>query len=297
MKRIKTGGGRFDPKSEPLYFIAGGLNLGTPWTVTRNVLYALNEAPIHRGDMLELTAAYEPRVNIMLDSGIFAITQEYARHKGVHMNDALTLSPDDIDGFGELWDNYLRIVPQFESRLWGYVELDQGGAAAKKATRAKLEAAGLRPIPVYHPLLDGWDYFDELCQRYDRVCTANVVHAEYEVRRSILRTLWERHAKYPDVWLHVLGITPMPLLLAYPSNSCDSSSWIVPVRYGTPHAYTWTQAWPPTMGEDWLYDRQVEQNEAAGFHRAAMVSAIEAEAVRRTWAHHTSEMLCERWPA
>ena len=58
------------------------------------------------------------------------------------------------------------------------VEVDQGGRENKIKTRARLEKMGLRPIPVYHPLNDGWDYFDYLAENYDRICMGNVVNAE-----------------------------------------------------------------------------------------------------------------------
>ena len=105
---------------------------------------------------------------------------------------------------------------RYGSRLWGYIELDQGGAVHKRRTRTALEQAGLAPIPVYHPFNDGWDYFDELCARYDRICVGNVVQAPRAIRCRIFATVWERQRAYPDVWIHYLGVTPTPTQIAYP---------------------------------------------------------------------------------
>ena len=62
-----------------------------------------------------------------------------------------------------------------------------------------LEQMGLRPIPVYHPFNDGWDYFDYLAERYDRICFGNVVQADRETRKRLVATAWERHRKYPHL--------------------------------------------------------------------------------------------------
>lgn len=59
---------------------------------------------------------------------------------------------------------YVEIIRKFENDAWGCIEIDQGGRENKIKTRAMLEGMGLRPIPVYHPFLDGWDYFDYLTE-------------------------------------------------------------------------------------------------------------------------------------
>jgi hypothetical protein len=93
------------------------------------------------------------------------------------------------------------------------------------------EEHGLAPIPVYHPLNDGWDYFDTLAQRYDRICMGNVVQASPSARKRLITTAWERHRKYPHLWIHLLGYTPHQTLNALPMDSCDSSTWLSGVRW------------------------------------------------------------------
>lgn len=236
---IKTGGGRYDPAESFIYFLAG-VNLGEgDGTLGRHGkassfpyrLMALNDLDTKQG-----VAEFEANINnngrMMLDSGIFSLTMHHARAHGVHMNDALALHPNEIDGFKDLRDAYVELVRKYEADLWGYVELDQGGADRKRETRAWLESEGLRPIPVYHPLNDGWDYFDELAEGYDRICFANLVVASPRDRKRLLVTAWERHRRYPHLWIHYLGVTPNEVITAYPGNSSDSSGWVYALRYG-----------------------------------------------------------------
>lgn len=229
MKKL-TGGGRFDAKEGQVYFLAG-THLETIGEVHPYNLLATND--INDSKMKALESRLDNGNIVFFDSGVFWLTQQHMKkHPGMTMDQALALRPDEVDGFDWLWDLYIKTVQKYEDRLWGYIELDQGGAENKRKTRAKLEALGLRPIPVYHPLNDGWDYFDELCSEYDRICFGNIVQARPQTRRHLLATLWERRRKFPDVWVHVLGLTPNEVTTAYPPSSCDSSSWVFAVRFG-----------------------------------------------------------------
>jgi len=48
------------------------------------------------------------------------------------------------------WDRYLAVNKRLGDKVWGYMELDQGGAKNKRITRAKLHDLGINPIPVWH---------------------------------------------------------------------------------------------------------------------------------------------------
>jgi len=89
----------------------------------------------------------------------------------------------------------------------------------------------LRPIPVYHPFNDGWDYFDYLCEHYDRICFGNIVQADQRTRIRLLATAWERRRKYPGTWIHLLGYTHNQWINAFPLSSSDSSAWLDSVRW------------------------------------------------------------------
>ena len=145
--------------------------------------------------------------SVFIDSGVFSLTNEHARAHNMTMDQVLGLPPADIDGFDELFTKYVAIIKKLGDKVWGYIEIDQGGRDNKIKTRARLEALGFAPIPVYHPFVDGWDYFDELAQGYDRICFGNVVQADRDTRKRLLATAWERRRKYPHLWIHLLGLT------------------------------------------------------------------------------------------
>lgn len=229
----RTGGGTFDPAGRPLYFAAGldwtgGMPRWPPY-----VLVAVNDMPTESDERERLQVHLDAGRSVLLDSGIFWLTNQHKRAHGVTMDDALGLAPEEIDGFEELYGRYVQLVRRYGDRLWGYIELDQGGAANKRRTRARLEAEGITPMPVYHPLNDGWDYFDELARGYDRICFGNIVQAALPVRLRLLHTMWERHRSYPDLWIHVLGLTASEWMLSAPPDSCDSSAWLYPLRWSS----------------------------------------------------------------
>lgn len=284
--KVKTAGGKFDPAEASIYFVAGH-SIAEIADIHRWNLVALNDV-MAGGDehgptfIASEVAELELRADagkVLLDSGIFWLTQRHMRkHPGMRMDEALALAPADVDGFDKLFEAYVALARQHEHRLWGYIELDQGGAANKRRTRAELEALGLRPIPVYHPLNDGWDYFDELCERYDRICMGNVVQANAETRRHLLATLWERRRRYPDVWIHVLGLTVNETCTVYPVSSCDSSGWVYAVRFGAQNA-PGAHAMGDSFGRfttSFSYDPELDRHDAGGQRRGVHFLASEA---------------------
>lgn len=233
----RTGGGRFDPDVSPIYFFAGNSsNADEPAEYT---LIALNDLP---GMNDEMERRMDRGDKVFLDSGVFNLANQHAIRNGITMDEALGLHPNDVDGFAKLREMYVDTVRRFEDRLWGYVELDQGGMERKRETRASLEAEGVTPIPVYHPLNDGWDYFDELASQYDRICLGNIVQANQDVRRRIMAAVWERKRAYPHLWIHVLGMAPNEVSGSLVFESCDSSSMVYSVRFGAQAAPFGTSA-------------------------------------------------------
>lgn len=231
----KTGGGKYHGVTDPLYFFAANPSLlGAIERVkapfARNILIAVNEI---RGNDTRWKLLLGNGYNLFLDSGIFNLSMEHARKHGVHMNEALSLAPQDIDGFDDLFNRYVAVVSENEESLWGYVELDQGGRDNKIITRTRLENEyGLSPIPVFHPLNDGWDYLDFLFENYDRICLGNIVKASPPLRIRLLAEVNRRWKNHPDVWIHGLGLSPHATANTFRPTSCDSSSWIGAQRWG-----------------------------------------------------------------
>jgi hypothetical protein len=215
------------------------------------------------------------RRNVFLDSGVYWLSTQHALEHGVSMDEALSLAPEKVSHFDELFDCYVDTVRRYGEHLWGYIEIDQGGRENKKRTRARLEALGLAPIPVYHPLNDGWDYFDELASQYDRICLGNVVRSHGQQRKRLLATAWERRRKYPHLWIHALGLTPNETTIAYPMNSCDSSTWITNVRYAQHHTTSNAQSMG-ALAHGFIYSLSAGKFDERGHVKARKMSGYDA---------------------
>ena len=246
----KHTAGRWDPNGWPVYF--GASTLGTLELAQdlNHILVAVNEVSEREVDHVEKLARER---YVLLDSGVYWLSTQHAAKHNVTMDVALSLAPTEIDGFDKLFSRYVKLATALGNNLWGYIEVDQGGRENKIKTRAKLEGMGLSPIPVYHPFNDGWDYFDYLAENYDRICMGNVVNADASTRKRLVATAWERRRKYPHLWIHLLGLTPSELTVAFPMNSCDSSTWVANVRWGTHSSSIANQRM--TLAEGMIYEK------------------------------------------
>lgn len=273
----------------PVYFIAGTKsNLREVQDYVESMLVAVNELG-ETDTLLEEVLGRGKRV--LLDSGVFALSTTHAKAHDLTMDQALSTPPAEVDGFDALLAKWRRYVDTYGDRLWGYIEIDQGGRENKIKTRTMLEKWGYRPIPVYHPLNDGWDYFDYLAKRYDRICLGNVVMAENADRVRLLTTLWERRRKYPRLWIHALGYTPNQWMHAIPVHSADSSSWVS------------LQIWPATAGFRQMVDLAlfgkvinitgqsgVPKDALDSQVRSARLCAAMAGLEVHNWRNHLNEM-------
>lgn len=225
-----TSGSKYDPDEGYIYFIAGSADrvLQAPQP---QVLVAVNE--LNTPKQLDVFDRLLDERKVLLDSGIFNLAMTHAKTHNVSHDEGLAMAPEEIDGFDRLWDLYGEIVTKHADRLWGVIELDQGGMENKPRTRARIETEfGVTPIPVYHPLLDGWDYYDTLATGYDRMCVGNLVQASHPARARMFWTVAERGRAYPYLWHHLLGVTPSPQLISLNfKGSSDSSSWVANLRW------------------------------------------------------------------
>lgn len=279
-----TTGGTFDPDEPMPYFIAS-----SPKTCAaapqEHVLVAVNELR-NKTEMQAFEGMIASGKKVMLDSGIFNLASEHARAHNVTHDEALSMAPEDIDGFDKLWQDYGNIVSDYADQLWGAVELDQGGVKNKPRTRARIENEfGITPIPVYHPLLDGWDYYDDLATNYDRICFGNIVQASSPLRMRLAHTAYERARNYPYLWTHLLGMTPNQKALSIQMRgSMDSSSWLAPARWmpswRTPAMLKAVAKMPPSM---WQHSGTNKD----GYNRGKLeaICGIQADSINRTMQH------------
>lgn len=274
-------GGDWNPSDWPTYFVASNVQtLRHASPATTHMLVAVNELHNKR-DMEGLHMLLGMGKRVLIDSGVFWLSTQHAKKHSLSMDQALSLAPDQVDDFDWLFEQYTTLLRDLGDKVWGYIEIDQGGRENKIRTRTRLEGMGFRPIPVYHPFNDGWDYFDYLAERYDRICFGNVVQADTETRKRLVATAWERRRKYPHLWIHMLGLTASERSAAYPLPSCDSSTWLSPVRWGAHNAIVGNKrCWSTGLGL--LYDQNAAPSDPNGHEKARRMAGYEAEMMVRT---------------
>lgn len=112
-----------------------------------------------------------------------------------------------------------RLTP-CHGQLWAYAEPWYPTFAERAEARLVLEDAGLRPVPIYAPLRDGWAAFDALAERYGRIVLWGLDRiSDREARRSLLATTWVRAQAHARLRLHVHGLAPTEWLTALPMAS------------------------------------------------------------------------------
>jgi hypothetical protein len=191
---------------------------------------------------LDLTKIYR---HLFIDSGVFSLANAEAKRKNVSFEEGLRLKLSDIDTGEEYLAAYMAMCHQIKDYVWGYVEVDLGGRDEKIKMRDRFHAAGLSPIPVYHPLLDGTDYLEYLCDRYDRICVSNLVQSNSETRSILTAYVYnfiQQRPKKKRPYVHYLGVSPGQAHFAHNClGSCDSSSWAMGRRFGTEQTMAFSQ--------------------------------------------------------
>lgn len=280
---MKKTGGNWNPKEENVYFVASNPStLIQARPLTDHLLVAVNE--LHSDESIRfIEESCDMGKRLFIDSGVFNLANSHAKTHNMRMDEALALAPDEIDGFADLFERYCKLIKRLGNKVWGYIEVDQGGRENKIKTRKRLEDLGFSPIPVYHPFNDGWDYFDYLGQNYDRICFGNIVQADRLTRQRLLATAWERRRSYPNLWIHLLGMTPNEWVNAFPVNSCDSSTWLNLVRW--PQANRERAALKPftPMSKNWTYDFSEEKESPKGWNKAIQLCGYNSHFLTQNW--------------
>ncbi len=284
-----TTAGSFNPQDRYLYFLAS--NVSFMKFAARhhpNLLIAANMIG-GKEDFYQVEALIQSGAKILLDSGIYSLAMDHVRKTGITHAEALNLSPERILGFADLMDKYLDIITRLGERAWGYIELDQGGMDNKIILRNKLEGLGLRPIPVYHPFGDSWDYFDHLAANYDRICIGNLANANEPDRLRILATIWERKRNHPGLWIHLLGYSPSELINTYPADSADISTWLAVNRWNGANERADGKSLGP-LRKNFQYKIGSSKAGSTGYYKGLELSAVIISHQQRNWRKHMQDL-------
>jgi hypothetical protein len=102
---------------------------------------------------------------------------------------------------------------------------------------AKMEQAGLKPIPVFHGG-EPWSVLKDFVQHYPYVALGGIVGASAGTLNALMRWCLEcfRIAEGKSVF-HIFGVTTPKFLWSLPWYSVDSSSWSAGFRYGAVAIY------------------------------------------------------------
>lgn len=264
-KVLRTSGGRFD-RRPGIFFpaltdgggkIQGLLNVRELGVRVDRCLIAYNCMPGSNGvkwwentqgpeSIPELRGMIEnDGLHFFLDSGVFTFCHDYGRKHNIPGTFVFSFPESEFDpGILQSYEkHYGEYVARIKHLLWGAVEIDLGTLAERKARRARMrENYGVVTIPVYRPECDPFEELEKLMASYDRICLpVTVKFLPAEVRWALVSRIVElQRTKYPYCYLHVLGSAPVHqwASIAMQSGSCDSSSWIAPVRYGTRPTYS-----------------------------------------------------------
>jgi hypothetical protein len=113
-----------------------------------------------------------------------------------------------------------------------------------------IEAAGLKPIPVFH-LGNDVKYLDAYIEKYDYIALGGLVPNPTKVLLPMLDKLFKEHILdkdgFPKVKVHGFACTALPLMIRYPWYSVDSATcrklamygWIAFPEYSSPDLKTW----------------------------------------------------------
>jgi hypothetical protein len=274
----------------PEYYLAGGMGDARVAVYGHSCLLVPVNAIRKQRDIEDIRRWARAGNRIIIDSGAFDLCATHARRNELPLQTVFGMPPENIDGFAQLYENYVAVAAELQSDVFAVIEIDIGGKARKRLTRASLEEKGLQVAPVFHPLHDGWEYLDELAAGYGTVFVGNLVDADTPMRQGVMARLAMWRRDHPGIWLHLLGVTPSPLLVAFPPDSCDSSTWLSSCRqFSSWRAYA-------------LYDRlagfgrgmaYVPKQPTATHEKAKRVTAFQHRAQALGLAHYIEEVYRE----
>jgi hypothetical protein len=274
----------------PEYYLAGGMgDARIAVHGHRYILVPVNAIRKTR-DIDDIRRWSRAGAKVIVDSGAFDLCATHARKHDLPLQTVFGMPPENIDGFAQLLENFTAIAAELQNDVFAVIEIDLGGKARKTLTRQVLEQRGLTVCPVFHPLHDGWAYLDELAANYKTIFVGNLVDADAPMRQAVLgqMALWRRD--HPEHWLHYLGVTPSPLLVAFPPSSCDSSTWLSSCRqFSSWRAYACYDRLAG-FGRGMAY---VPKKPECGHEKAKRVTALQHHAQALSLEHYCKEVYGE----
>lgn len=130
-------------------------------------------------------------------------------------------------------DDYIAWLHQVQDYFSWYVNLDMHGEEEiSRKNQQRMEAAGLKPVPVWHLDFDR-DYLHECCERYPLVGIGGFA-AVGQPQKTVYKLFAYAHkvAQQYGAVLHLFGSTNLYQLTSWPWYSCDSTSWMNGNKYG-----------------------------------------------------------------
>jgi len=162
-----------------------------------------------RADFDALFAGFCEKPKVFADSGAFS---------------AKSLGADITVGAYAAW------VRRWSHHFEHYANLDViGDWKATAKNQAKLESLGLAPVPVFHwgsPMAE----LDRLCERYSFIALGGIVKLPKRVAIPWVAECFRVAGK--RAVFHGFGATGLDLMQSFSWESFDSSSWVMPQKFG-----------------------------------------------------------------
>ena len=182
-------------------------------------LYSYVERPSRKIIQAETKTIYK---NLMIDSGAFSV---WSRGKVIKVEDYGDFIEHSRKEFHDVKNLY-------------YVNLDViGNEYLTLKNLEYLEKRGLEVLPVF-TYKASFKELDRLIEKYEYVLFGGLVPLRGQTLSDWLDPCFARIMKHYRktgklLKVHLLGVTREKILQRYPVFSCDSTSWLQVLRYGT----------------------------------------------------------------
>jgi len=133
---------------------------------------------------------------------------------------------------------YIAFIKANEQFIEVYANLDViGDAEATLKNQQIMEAAGLRPLPVFHSE-DDFSYLHHYVKNYDYIALGGMAGKDSTTKKRIefldrcFEVICDTPDKKPKCKVHGFGLTENAMLFRYPWYSVDSTTWVLTSSFG-----------------------------------------------------------------